>query len=385
MNEPLQLRTCGHNFDKKSINKYIEHVNDTNRYPGTRYQCPTCRNTFHTSDLVPNRSLKSIIEALKDTGNIHFTENGHQETDCDDRINELRKRDEILQEQNKLQGIIILLVSILFLFFVYVQFDLFFRPFNFLISNIALIAFRIIVVYPLRLVHGILYCIGETFATIFLCLIVFPYMLFAMIIPFCVLAGVLKCICQLFTNKGAIVETIDRLMTIEQLSRLFSLTFNEMQQEIINSNLWAVLSNFFHPYYNYCREIAVKIKEAIPRSLYITVDQEYIKLIVFLILFVSIMIYIFTPAESVASEYSTLYEKQLLSKNSKELEAQISEGETLSSVRSNELGIAQNSMKSSTDTQEHSTLDAGTSYGSGLMIMILLVVATVCVTIAMIH
>jgi hypothetical protein len=199
------------------------------------------------------------------------------------------------------------------------------------------------------------------------------------------LAGVLKCICQLFTNKGAIVETIDRLMTIEQLSRLFSLTFNEMQQEIINSNLWAVLSNFFHPYYNYCKEIAVKIKEAIPRSLYITVDQEYIKLIVFLILFVSIMIYIFTPAESVASEYSTLYEKQLLSKNSKELEGQISEGETLSSVRYNQLGIAQNSMKSSAATQEHSTLDAGTSYGSGLMIMILLVVATVCVTIAMSH
>jgi hypothetical protein len=158
-----------------------------------------------------------------------------------------------------------------------------------------------------------------------------------------------------------------------------------MQQEIINSNLWAVLSNFFHPYYNYCKEIAVKIKEAIPRSLYITVDQEYIKLIVFLILFVSIMIYIFTPAESVASEYSTLYEKQLLSKNSKELEGQISEGETLSSVRYNQLGIAQNSMKSSAATQEHSTLDAGTSYGSGLMIMILLVVATVCVTIAMSH
>lgn len=388
MAEPIQLRTCGHNFDKKSINKYIEHINGTSRYPVTRYSCPTCRKTFYMSDLLPNRSLKGIIEALKDAGNsstINLPERSDQEAVFDDRISELKKRDEILQEQNKLQGIIVLLVSILFLFFVYAQFDLFFRPFNFLMSNIALIAFRIVIVYPLRLVHGILYCIGETFVTTLLCVIVFPYMLFAMIIPFCALAGVLKCVCQLFSNKGAIVETIYRLISIEQLTRLFSLTFNEMQQEIINSNLWAVLSDFFHPYNTYCKEIAVKIKEAIPRPLSISVDREYIKLIVFVILFVSTMIYIFAPVESVADEYSTVYEKQGLSKISKELEGQIGEGETSSSIRYNQLDIAQNSMKPNTATQDHNTLDTGSSQGSGLIIMILLVVATICITVTMVY
>ncbi|KAL4486360.1 hypothetical protein ABPG72_007146 [Tetrahymena utriculariae] len=54
MTDPYLLKNCGHSFQKETIDQCLQK----------KLECPLCRKQCQKEDLVPNFSLKSIVEDM---------------------------------------------------------------------------------------------------------------------------------------------------------------------------------------------------------------------------------------------------------------------------------------------------------------------------------
>jgi hypothetical protein len=301
MRDPVSLRPCGHNFDSDSLWTFITHFHETRQHI-TSYSCPSCRQSFTIDDITPNRTLKAIIDSY--TRNEPIIDNDDRLISEDDDENNsisaaealrLLKRYDIENERNRLQALILVLVSAIYLLFLYFVCDIMFYPLILIVKNLSLIGLRIVLLYPAKLIFLVLYGIGETIYTIITCLCVLPIMLTALVFPVISLLLLLKSVSQLFSKKGVIVSKLDQLITSDIFSRPILETCTELINEVMQWPLWDQMIVYLSIVQEELEYIIQRLKSHIPPALkrIITPQQLIIGLMAVIVL--SLFVYCVTP------------------------------------------------------------------------------------------